>query len=293
MKTRRVGLLGLGVLLLGAILFASSASGDIVLRMSFDDDGPENGAANEKYTPAKGDVIPVNAEINRLDGEDTPKTLPQIVKSTGFQGGNALQLVRPADGSNSGYYIKPMRYYDLPADGGITVETVIFVDGYDPGPSAGFAGILDSWGVGGIGPALMLVPGGENNPAIQFSLGWYGQSITYTPPTSLVGAWHHIAGVYTRSAGEGKSKIELFIDGVSVESKTFDQQSYQTFVPGGWSIGANATTAAKGRVLYGKMDAIAVTNDARTPATFVLPTKPKAEEPAAPQTPAPAPQPAP
>ena len=252
---------------------------DVVYKLTFDN--PKNAAdAADTYVPAQADVVPKEADIVRLSSPTQPPTRPTLITSEGFQGGQAIKLQRPADGGNCGYLVKSgPKHYELPPDGGITLEAIVFIDGYDPAHSAGFGGIVGAWGFGGLSPDLMLMPGTVNNPSVQFAIGWHGQSIQYAPPQSLVGAWHHLAGVYTRNAGPQKHKIALFIDGKLVAEKEYEAHRYQTFVPYGFAIGVNAPSADRGRVLNGKLDAIVVTDDARKPETFVLPVAPPKNSP--------------
>ncbi|MEI8195504.1 MAG: LamG-like jellyroll fold domain-containing protein [Phycisphaerae bacterium] len=267
---------------------AAPATADVVYKLTFDN--PKNAEATaEVYVPARGDVVPKEADVVRLAATTQP-ACPALVASDGFQGGQAIQLQRPSDGSNCGYHIKTgPKHYELPPDGGISLEAIVFIDGYDPQPSSGVAGIVGATGVGGLSPDLALIPGELNKPTVQFSIAWHNQSVKYTPPQSLCGAWHHLAGVYTRNAGPKKHKIALFIDGKLVAEKEYDAHPYQTFVPVGFALGVNAPNATKGRVLQGKIDAIVITDDVRKPATFILPvTPPKDATPAKPATAKPA-----
>ena len=276
MRTTGRNLVGACALAATAFLAQPGGAGT-VFKLTFDADGTSGGPADAKYTTGTGDVVPASMTLDRMDGKDVPATVPGIVDSNGLQGGKALKLVRPTDGSNAGYFlVNTANFYDLPADGGLTVEAVVFVDGYDPNPSSGFQGLVSQYGTGGIMPDLSLVSGTENNPAISFSLGWYGQNLKYAPPASMVGAWHHLAGVYKRNAGNDaagapQSSMELFVDGKSVAIQVFPVNAYQTFVPGNFGIGMNAPTAATGRILCGKLDAVALSDAPLAPEAFLLP----------------------
>ncbi|MEI8195444.1 MAG: LamG-like jellyroll fold domain-containing protein, partial [Phycisphaerae bacterium] len=221
-------------------------------------------AANPYAVGSSGDVSPV--AINRLD--PTSGTIPQIVASTGPEGGQSLSLSTPASG-NAGYFSAASGFTYDPS--GVTEEVLVKIAGYDP--SIGSAGLITQFGTGGISPTLRLQGSTVDNPAIGFSLAQTGGSVTYTPSISLVdGKWHHIAGVYVDKAGSGNSRVEIWVDGVLMASNTYvEAAGYQAFVQGSYGFGVDAPTAATRRVLNGEIDAAAITAKPLFPGHFMLP----------------------
>ncbi|HEY3376458.1 MAG TPA: Ig-like domain-containing protein [Armatimonadota bacterium] len=225
-------------------------------RLTFNNDGAVGSDANNPYTYATGDISP--EILDRLDPTSGAK--PQIVTSSVSGAGTALQLAKPATG-NAGYLARNTSgYVTIPDNGGLTCEVSFLANSYTAGD---LVGLITQFGTAGVQPTLRFQNGTTNNPHLLFALGQTGATLEYTPTTSLVGTgWHHIAAVYAKDAGAGNSKLELFVDGASVQSVSYPTSSYQLFVKGGMAFGVDAPTVATRRVLDGQIDEIFITGGA-------------------------------
>ena len=219
--------------------------------------------------------VPVNLLEGTLGGQ---ADIPQIVPSTGPQGGLALSLTAPSSG-NVGY-LSPTTVNGASSISnpiGATVEMDVDLLSYT---NTGLpVGGVSQYGTGGIMPSLFFTGGTTNSPSIEFGVtqnnGTF-ESVTYAPTTSIVGEWHSIAGVYVANADSTQSRVELWLDGQEVASYVYTKDtSNQILEPGGWAFGVNAPQVANGRVVSCQIDAAAVTAAPLFPGTFILPTTPQ------------------
>ncbi|MEI8197689.1 MAG: fibronectin type III domain-containing protein, partial [Phycisphaerae bacterium] len=246
-----------------------------VYEVTFDAMPAGNGANPYNNAMAPYDALPSTnpglAPLTRLDGNGGT-LIPQIVPSTGPQGGMALSLGVPSSG-NVGYLVsRGVTGTNLIWDpAGLTIEMDVNLTSYT---NTGLpVGGVSQWGTGGMLPGLFFYGGTTNNPAIEFGLNQNAtfENITYSPPSSIIGAWHHIAGVYVDKAGNGQSRLELWIDGVAVSTFNYPEDpANQILVQTGWSFGVNGPEIANGRVVSGLMDAATITASPLNPATFTI-----------------------
>jgi hypothetical protein len=264
MKTK----LGKAVVVSVAFALAAQVGGQVeasvIYKLTFDNDGPVGGNADDPYTLAVGDVSPET--IDRLE---SGATIPQIAASSGPQGGKVLSLSLPASG-DAGYLAQNTSgTFTVGAGGGVTWEAVSFASSWNP--AASNIGGLISQGIG-LQPYLRWQNGSVGNPQIGYGIGVHaGGGGVYTPSIALTGAWHHVGLVYTKDAGGGNSQLELFLDGYSVQTTVYATSAFQTFDKGGYSFGVDVPTLAELRVFRGQLDAVALSDGILGPETFVLP----------------------
>lgn len=249
----------------------------LVYKLSFDNDGPVNGDALHPYQAASGDVSP--DIIDRLDPIDG--RVPKISQSLRLNSGLCLNLTPPVSG-NAGYFSRNTTGY-VPITA-LTVEAAFRVYSHTSGQKQG---LVCQFGVGGIAPSLMLQGGTTDRPSISFGLNQAGASVTYLPPSALVGDWHTVAGVYRKNYNSTQSCLELYLDGILVATTIYDTPTQATvFVKGGIAFGVDAPNVATKRVLNGQLDNCAISTDALTPASFVFPPTPNTTYGSAPPPPA-------
>ncbi len=248
-------------------LVGARSGATVIYRLTFDNTGTPGGPANASYTAASEDIVDMHQAITRYG----TNPVPQIAVSTGPQGGGAFvtaaQLAGSAQGpgyttdntNNKAYFIHPV------AGRGLTLEALFNATAWT---KDGWGGMVNynnehflgfSWGA-------------ANKPDLKFSVKSVGV-ITNVPPVSLCdGAWHHVAGVWTRNADGANGKLEIFLDGVSVTNRLIPIPAGDITIPtGGWGFSAEGyTVPPRLRSFIGKLDAAAVADEARSPGNFLL-----------------------
>jgi hypothetical protein len=246
------------------VVAVPAARASLLYRLTFDNDGQPGGNANSNYTASADDFIDMHQGLTRYG----TNPIPQIVASTGPQGGKAMVTTGAgwtdpgpgytSDNTNS-------KAYTVFSFGGLTLEAIAKADSWSP---SGWW-----WGSPGMvncrnGLVLGFSGSAGNSPDLFFTVD--PDTLTYTSPTPLAnGAWHHYAGVWTRNA-DGTKKMEIFVDNVSVTSKV--TTASPTAIPSApWGFAAEGDAVPpRSRSWYGTMDAAAVSDEALSPGRFVL-----------------------
>jgi hypothetical protein len=230
-------------------LLAVEAHASVVLKMTFDNDGPtgsEPGQAANPYRASANDVI--ISQIDSITRVGTGASIPNVVTSTGPQGGLALAL---AGTENSGYAV----------DGGVdisfsavTYEVVINV-----AQTSGFQSIFRQ--ANQVGTQLGFVNG---------ALSFNGTLYNYTPN---LGEWVHLAATVSWDGTNAVS--QLYLNGTLLGTTT-SPESLASQVFGTLNIGFN--DSGNTQFISGQIDAFAMSNTVLDPSNFVLQPVP---EPAA------------
>jgi len=222
-------------------LFATEASASVLLKMTFDNDGPtgsEPGVAANPYRVSVDDVV--NSQIDSITRVGTGSSIPNVVTSTGPQGGLALAL---SGVENSGYAI----------DGGgdisfnaVTYEVVVNI-----AQTSGFQSIFRQANQAG----TML---GFVNGALSFN----GTLYNYTPN---LGEWVHLAATVSWDGTNAVS--QLYLNGTLLGTTTSaDTLASQVF--GTLNLGFN--DGGNSEFINGQIDAFAMSNAILDPSNFVL-----------------------
>jgi len=222
-------------------LLAMDAPASVLLKMTFDDDGPtgsESGAAADPYRASANDVV--ISEIDSITRIGSGSSIPNAVTSTGPQGGLALALTGT---ENSGYAI----------DGGVdigfnavTYEVVVNIT-----QTSDFQSIFRQANQAG----TML---GFVNGALSFN----GTLYNYTPN---LGEWVHLAATVSWNGTNAVS--QLYLNGTLLGTTTSpDSSTSQVF--GTLNLGFN--DSGNSQFINGQIDAFAMSNTVLDPSNFVL-----------------------
>jgi len=266
------------------IFVTNSAVAETQIKIDFSGNLSTSAGGRSVYKPSPSEILDEDVSFQVIGGE-AGKLL--IQDADGPEGGGAMVVEEVDYYARSGLFVPPNTKLSPAVEAaggyemvsGITLEALVWIERFHPGGSR-ISEILGQYGSGGIAPLLRFTGENQDAPDITFITNLEGGTLTVTPPSAIVGAWHHIAGVLSV---EGDAILmEVLLDGKSLGSKRVPRPEREAsnpkvaFVPyRGFSIGESTFTAKNpdqpNRLFPGKIDAIAVTTDALDPATFVLP----------------------
>lgn len=233
--------LKIGLTLILAIVASSQAPASVILKMTFDNDGPTGstpGEAANPYRTSPDDVV--DSRIISIDRVGTGDSIPNAITSTGPQGGLALSL---AGTENSGYKVENGGSIAFSA---VTYEVVVNISA-----TTGFQSIFRQ--ANQVGTSLGFV-----NGALVFNDIIYN----YTPNLN---EWVHLAATVS---WDGTNAIsQLYLNGQLLGSTT-KPESLPQQVFGTLNLGFN--DSGNQQFINGQIDAFAMSDTVLDPSNFVL-----------------------
>lgn len=255
--------------LMGMVLVAMGmgiprAEATMLYRITYDNDGVAGGNANSTYTPTIYDIVDMHCPLIRWG----TNPVPQIVTSTGPQGGLAIVSAAQTPANPVGYnssWANAKSYGIHAVTGrGLTLEAIAKATSWTSGWPGGLVNQANT-------PYMGFDGGSANSPNIRFSCA--AGELIYIATNSLAnGTWHHYAGVWTRDAGGSQGKLEIFVDYASVTSKVVAVISSQWVDVGHWGFGTEGLNGdpIRTRSWFGTLDAAALSDEVLGTGSFVL-----------------------
>ena len=257
-----------------------SANAAILYKLTFDN--ATAGSSPATYTPGADEVVTNLQSITMINnGGDNPVFQnTSSVLANYFQGGKAL--VTDSDGKDEGYFVD---FDPAFAPGDLTVEYIFMVRTLSvPGNTVGLQYLGSTeWPVGQSFQWMLRII--DNKLNFWTDRGDSNGEYVRTLSDLAINTWYHVAAVldYNEST-PASSQIQMYLNGVSQGTSTYNA-SANSFSLGG--SGSNATYAplhaftvgynyALGasitdhRGLAGAIDALAISNTALAPGSFVL-----------------------
>jgi len=258
-----------------------SANAEILYKLTFDN--AVEGSSPATYTPGVDEVVTNLQSITMINnGGNNPVFQSTLsVLANPFQGGKAL--VTDSDGKDEGYFVD---FNPAFAPGDLTVEYIFMVRTLSvPGNTAGLQYLGSTeWPSGQSFQWMLRII--DNKLNFWTNRGDSNAEYVRTLSDLAINTWYHVAAVldYNEST-PASSQIQMYLNGVSQGTSTYNATA-NSFSLGGsgsnatyspehaftagynYALGANISDH---RGLAGAIDALAISNTALAPGSFVLP----------------------
>jgi len=262
-----------------------SANAAILYKLTFDN--AVEGSSPATYTPGADEVVTSLQSITMINNGGNNPVFQNTwsVLANPFQGGKAL--VTDSDGKDEGYFVD---FDPAFAPGDLTIEYIFMVRTLSvPGNTLGLQYLGSTeWPLGQTFQWMLRII--DNKLNFWTDRGDSNTEYVRTLSDLTINTWYHVAAVldYNEST-PASSQIQMYLNGVSQGTSPYNATS-NSFSLGGsgssnptyspphaFTVGYNyALGAATGdhRGLAGAIDALAISNTALAPGTFVLRTSP-------------------